>query len=88
MRHLARLISLVLAALVLPVSATISALEHFIFPAYQPDADASLAFDRAAHALDPGETLRSRFRAFIDRCLDHHLFSAGRFHIDPGRAVA
>ena len=59
----------VLSLLILPVASIVTAVEHFIFPAYQPDASTSLVLDSAAHALDTSETLRSRFRAFINRCL-------------------
>jgi hypothetical protein len=84
MRHLTRLIALVLAAIAWPFHAAFSAVERHVWP--KLEARDHLALDHAAHALDTGSTVRSRFKAFVARLLDHDLYTAG--HFDPGRMAA
>lgn len=80
--RLDRLLALVLAVLVWPVAATITAVERFVFPDYQPDAATVLEFDRLMRRDERARVLRSRFRAFVDRARTHADFIAG--HFDPG----
>lgn len=84
MRHLTRLIALVLAAIAWPFHAAVSAVERHVWP--KLEARDHLALDRAARVLDTGSTVRSRFKAFAARLLNHDLYTAG--HFDPGRAAA
>lgn len=84
MRHLMRLIAIVLAAIAWPFAAAVAAVERHVWP--KLDAVDFLALDRAAHMLETGQTARSRFKAFVARLLDHDLYIAG--HFDPGRTPA
>lgn len=84
MRYAMRLFAIVLAAIAWPFNAAISAVERHVWP--KLEARDYLALDRAAHVLDTGSTVRSRFKAFVARLLDHDLYTAGRF--DPGRMPA
>lgn len=84
MRHLTRLIALVLAAIAWPFTAAMVAVEAHVWP--KLEARDHLTLDRAAHAIDSGQTVRSRFKAFVARLLDHDLYTAG--HFDPGRMPA
>lgn len=86
MRYIRIIAAAFLAALIWPVAAAISAIERFVFPAYQPDAATSLALDGITRRDDRATVLRSRFRAFVDRARTHAAFTAG--HFDPGRMAA
>lgn len=83
MRYFMRLFAIVLAAMLPPAFVFRDAVRY----AWPPlDARDMLALDRAAHALDTGQTRRVRAIAFVKRLLTHDLYVGD--HFDPGRSPA
>lgn len=80
MRYFLRLLSIAFSIIVWPITAIANA---FI---YQPTAHEVLQLRSLAQPVAVLSTMRSRFRAFIDRALSHTHFTAG--HFDPGRMPA
>ena len=84
MRYFSRLFALFLAALAAPLMALARVVEAYVLP--KLDHRDSLALDRAAHAVDTGQPMRVRTKAFVDRLLTHDLYVAS--HFDTGRMPA
>lgn len=84
--RLHRLISLLSVIAYLAIAAPVLAVLDFAasaikpyLPAFQPDAETALSLDRLARPTRWLSTLRSRFRAFMDRNRHHDLFGADHF---------
>ncbi|MCR6673245.1 hypothetical protein [Devosia ginsengisoli] len=84
-RYLLFAFSAAFAFLLAPISFVADAIRD-AWPVYQPSASESLALDRLVEPVAIIPAMRSRFRAFVERLLDHDLFRAG--HFDPGRCAA